>query len=230
MRLTILAAAAVLLGAGAAAAYDESWYVTEFWSGEYPTALAVAAPGVTVPARAEMDRDQPASIACALPYKALFNPWNEERSRLSEARYFTASKIVPLVAREAFAFEHDQEGGPLQIAPGQRIEYLIYGAEGSFLVRIDGREYAAYQDLCDHMEPVGDDDFVQEEWLNLRCEDGTPAWILLDDLMLVGEDGMVRYSDGLWNVTGGTLGFEEYGRTRDLTDEEIAAGDPNSVN
>ena len=57
-----------------------------------------------------------------------------------------------------------------------------------------------------------------------------PAWILLDDLRQTGEDGMARYTDGLWNVTGGTQGFEEYGRTRDLTDDEIAAGDPNSPN
>jgi hypothetical protein len=227
MRAASILASVVLLAAGAAAAdYDESWYRAEFWSGEYPNGFAVAAPDVTVPARTAMDRTLEPSIACPLPYKAVFSPWNEERSRLSEARYFTASRIVPLVAASDFPFEHDQPGSPLRIRRGQQIEYLIYGAEGSFLVRIDGQEYTAYQELFDQVEPVEDEDFLQEEWLNLRCADGTEAWIFMGDLLQSAADGSVGYVPGLWSATGGGPGFVEYGQVRDLTDEEIAAGDP----
>jgi hypothetical protein len=226
MRLTILAAAAVLLTTGAAAAYDDSWYVTEFWSGEYPNGFAVAAPDIAVPARAAMDREAPASLTCPLPYKAVFSPWNEQRNQANEAKYFTASKIVPLVATADFVFEHGEAAPPLQVKRGQPIEYLIYGAEGSFLVRIDGKEYWAYQEQLEQVEAVDDTTSVQEEWLSLRCADGTQAWILTEDLLASGEDGQVRYRDGLWSTAGTGPGFVEYGIVRDLTDEEIAAGDP----
>lgn len=225
MRLSILAAATVaLLAASAQAAYDKAWYTTDYWSGEWPNGFAVAESGVAVPARSAMDKEAPPSIACTLPYKAVFHPWNEERTRLSKARYVTASRIVPLVARADFVFQPDEESDPVPIKKGDTIEYLVYGAEGYFTIRIGEREYTASQELLDSMEPVADDAFLQEEWLQLRCENGKRAWIFMDDLRHVGEDGQTTYADGLWAVMSGGPGIEEYGVARDLTDGQIAAG------
>lgn len=227
MRSIFAATALLLAGAGSAAAgYDDSWYITDFWSGEYPGGFAVAAPNVAVPARPEMDKDLPASLSCPLPYKAMFSPWNEERTRLSEARFVTASKIVPLTALAAFEFQPDDGSAPVPIQQGETIEHLIYGAEGAFLARIRGREYTAYPDLFDRVDPVPDDAFVQDEWLQLRCEDGALAWILISDLQQAGEDEFPRLLTGLWPFTAGGPGFIDYGEVRDLTDAEIAAGDP----
>ena len=49
---------------------------------------------------------------------------------------------------------------PIQIAKGQVIEYLIYGAEGFFTIRIDGREYTASQELFESVEPVATASFI----------------------------------------------------------------------
>jgi hypothetical protein len=226
MRLPSILAAAVLLveASGAQAGYDKNWHITAFWSGEWPNGFVVAEPGVAVPARSAMDRDAPPSISCTLPYKAVFHPWNEERNRLSKARYVTASRIVPLIARADFDFQPDDGSAPVAIARGDTIEYLIYGAEGYFSVRIGGREYTASQELFDSMEPVADDAFQQDEWLQLRCENGKRAWIFMGDIMRTAEDGRTAYADGLWAVMAGSPGIEDYGIARDLTDEEIAAG------
>jgi hypothetical protein len=225
MRLSILVTAAVMLTAGSVqAGYDKSWYITEYWSGEWPNGFAVVAPNVVVPARSVMDKEEPPSISCALPYKAMFHPWNVNRNQQGNVRYVTASKIVPLVARADFAFQPDDGSTPIPIAKGQVIEYLIYGAEGFFTVRIDGKEYTAEQGLFDSVEPVADDAFVQEEWLHLRCENAKRAWIYVNDLMQTGEDGQTAYAVGLRAASGGEAGIEEYGLARDLTDEEVAAG------
>ena len=44
--------ALVLFSAAALAAYDDSWYQTEGWSGEYPNGISIVAEGVAIPARA----------------------------------------------------------------------------------------------------------------------------------------------------------------------------------
>jgi hypothetical protein len=223
MRLPLLVAAVMLMTATAQAAYDQAWYTIDFWSGEYPNGFAVIKPDVSVPARAEMDKEAPASVSCALPYKAVFHPWNEARNRLSEARYVTASRIVPLKASKEFTFQPDEESDPVKIGKRQVIEYLIYGAEGYFTIRIDGKEYTASQELFESVEPVSDDAFLQEEWLELKCENGPKAWVYADDLRKTSDNGEMTYLDGLVAISAGGPGIDDYGAARDLTDAEAKA-------
>src|SRR3989344_2302196 len=106
----------------ASAAYDGNWYKTDYWSGEYPGGFSVVKKGVSVPARAAMDKDLALSLNCALPYKAVFSPWNEKRNKKSKVSYFTAAKIIRLIAKENFFFE-SVESEQLPIRKGQVIEH-----------------------------------------------------------------------------------------------------------
>src|SRR5512136_1866262 len=72
------------VAANSYAAYDDSWYQVEHWSGEWPNGFSVARPGIVVQSRAAMDQDARRSIACTLPFKAVFSPWNSARNELSD--------------------------------------------------------------------------------------------------------------------------------------------------
>jgi hypothetical protein len=204
--------ALALLPLGASAAYDSTWFKADGWSGEYPNGISVVAKKTSVPARAEMDLEAPANIQCGLPYLAVFHPWNAKR----KASYVTMSKIVILTVKQDFVFE--DEGTKINLKKGDTIEYLVYGAEGWFTVRINGKIYGADQSLFDQVEPVDQSAFRQDEWLNVRCRNGKKGWILLDDLTKTDENGNTTYLPGLdsWY-----LGFKEYGVVKDLTEKDI---------
>lgn len=220
----LLCALIILAAAGANAlgqtpsGYDKSWYVSEFWSGEYPPGFSVTRPDTVVRARQAMDKAAPRDVACKLPYLAVIHPWNKRRIAKSNIRFFSATKIVRLVAKEPFEFE-DAGGNArnkLRLKKGDTIEYIRNDAEGSFEVRILGKQYTAGQNLFDHVEEVAQDQFVEEDWVQLTCEGGTRASILLSDLMLDSEDPAARIA-GISPVGPGQTG---YGRARDLTAAE----------
>ena len=217
----IMIAAALLLASstGLFAAYDNSWYQTDYWSGEYPNGFSVVKKNTVVKGRAGMDKDLAANIDCKLPYKAVFQHWNEARNKKSQVSYFTASKIVNLVAAKDFDFPV-YEGDALKIKKGDLIEYLIYGSEGMFLVRIKGSVYEADQELFENVEAFSEDALVQDEWLQVKCENGSRAWLFMNDLVVFGSDGELKYLPGLAQMGPGLMG---YGEARDLTDAEAKA-------
>lgn len=208
MKLLLLA---LTLTTGIAhAAYDNTWYKTEFWSGEYPHGFAVSAKGVHVRARTGMNEALPASVDCELPLKANFHPWNEAGNRQRKARFFTASKIVKMTVKQDFKFTAGEDKS-FQLKQGATIEYLIYGSEGSFSVRINGKTYEADQSLFDHVLPIPDSAFVQKEWVSLRCANGKSAWIFLDDVQNVP------------GIRGPKI--NAYGQASDLTDADLKNND-----
>ena len=201
-------ALACLTSLSAFAGYDKSWHKAEFWSGEYPNGVAVIKPGVRVKARAAMDKDAEPTIRCDLPYRAVFHEWNGSRVKANNVRFFTAAKIEKLVAKEDFSFAVDDiDAKPLAIKKGQIIEYLIYGAEGYFTVRIDGKEYGADMSLFDHVDGKAEES-VYDEWIRLTCTNGKRVWLAVEDLYKV---------DGVLVGERNTL---EYGRSRDLSRAE----------
>lgn len=210
MKLLFLALALGFSASAFSAPYDGSWFQTQFWSGEYPNGFSVNKSGVTVMGRSGMDKDLPAEMACALPFKATFHIWNTERNDANQVEYHTASKIVPLIAREDFLFEDGEK--KVQIHKGDLIEYLIYHSEGWFAVRIDGQEYEADQSLFDNVEEVSQDQFVQDEWMHLTCENGTSTWLYYPDLF--NADG--EFVSGLQGPK-----IEGYGTATDLTDKNL---------
>ncbi len=194
---------------------QKSYYIAEYWSGEWPPGVAVGTKDLTVMGRKAMDKSATADVLCDLPLGAVYHPWNTKRSERDKVRYVTASRIVPLTAKKDFQFPTDPFGeAKMLLKRGTLIEYLVYGGEGSFKVRINGQEYEADQSLYENVAAVPDDAYAADEWLNLTCTDGQTAWLLLEDL---------QKTTGIWKVQmGGPV--NDYGSARDLTKQEIKKG------
>ena len=224
---TLLCALIIVLSGSASAfaqtptGYDQTWYVSEFWSGEYPDGFSVTRPDTVVQARQKMDKAAPRDVACKLPYLAVIHPWNKRRTAKNKIKFISATKIVRLVAKEPFEFE-DAGGAKrskVRLKKGDTIEYIRNDAEGSFEVRIFGKQYTAGQNLFDHVEDVAKDQFVEDDWALLTCEGGTRAYILFADLRLDSDDPAAR-TPGISGVGPGQTG---YGQARDLTAAEARA-------
>jgi hypothetical protein len=197
--------------------YDSAWYVSEFWSGEYPPGFSVTVPDTVVAARARMDKAAPREVACKLPYLAVIHPWNRSRIAKSKIKFLSATRIVRLVAKEPFDFAtQDARPRKVHLNKGDVVEYIRNDAEGSFEVRIAGKQYTAGQDLFDHVEDVAQDQFVEDDWASVTCEGGNRAFVLLADLMLDSEKAGERAA-GISPVGPGQVG---YGKARDLTAAE----------
>ncbi len=211
---SLVAIASLLFSVSAWAAYDNTWYQTEFWSGEYPNGISVREKGVVLPARAGMDPDLPVSIQCAVPFRANYHPWNSARP----AKYITAAQIIPMVANEDVKIG-DKSEGQVTVAKGELVEYLIYGSEGWFKVRYKGKEYMADQSLLEKMTyDLEKMEKPQDEWLNITCTGGENAWIFMRDLVTTDQDGNPAYPKG---TDSWFLGFRDYGSVTDLTDEDL---------
>jgi hypothetical protein len=198
--------------------YDSSWYVSAFWSGEYPSGFSVTRPDTVVQARRSMDKAAPRDVACRLPYLAVVHPWNRRRAAASKIAFLSATKVVRLIAKAPFIFE-DLGGdarAKMPLRKGDLIEYLRNDAEGSFEVRIAGKQYTAGQDLFEHVESVPDDQFVEDDWAALTCAAGNRAYIFLDELGLGSDDPKIQVI-GISSVGPGQTG---YGQARDLTAAE----------
>lgn len=221
--------------------YDSSWYVTGYWPGEWPVGFSVARPSVTVTARSGMDKKLPRSVVCDLPYRAVFNPWNDARNAKSHVEYFTASKILDLTALKDFKL--DDDGKPVVVKKGQVVEYLSYLSEGWFIARINGKIYDSYgvadQSLFDDgklsQPPANSGANAVDQWLSLRCVNGKTAWIITSDLLIPRpadekdqcfqpEAPCMRWIDGLWNASMANPGIQDYGAASDLTDADIRGG------
>jgi hypothetical protein len=213
MKKTLLFSWLALSVSSAFAGYDSSWYLDEYWVGEYPNAISIVKKGVKVPGRPTMDKDRKPTMACELPYKAVFSPWNSRRNRLSAARYYTAAKIIVLTAEKDFDLAID-ECATLAIRKGDRIEYMIYGAEGYFTVRIAGKLHSAGQDLFEDGKVSGFPEAGQDsdEWIQVKCMNGRTAWVSVDEATRI--QGV---ASGPWG------GMQEYGKVRDLTTAEAEA-------
>jgi hypothetical protein len=166
-----------------------------------------------------MDKAAARDVACKLPYLAVIHPWNKRRIAASRVRFLSASKIVRLVAKEAFVFADDDKHAKIAIKKGDVIEYIRNDAEGSFEVRIAGKEYRAGQPLFDHVQDVADDQFVEDDWAALVCVGGNRAYVFLGDLALDSDDPKARVA-GISGVGPGQTG---YGKARDLTAAEARA-------
>jgi len=146
------------------AGYDDSWYRSKFWSHEYPFGFSVTKRNTTLPARSGMDKDLPRNVACKMPYLAVIHPWNGERIKKSHIEFLSATKIVKLVAKEDFKFDGIPQSD-IRIKKGDVIEYIRNDSEGSFEVRIFGKQYTADQNLFRHVDQHEISEFIEDEWV-----------------------------------------------------------------
>jgi hypothetical protein len=192
--------------------YDKSWFISEFWSGEYPPGFSVTKRHTVLMARTGMAKALPRNVACEMPFLAVIHPWNTARIRESKVTFLSASKIVNMVAKEDFVFRPDEVSAvPINIKKGEVLEYLRNIGEGAFEVRIRGTRYRADQDLFGHVLDVPGQDFIEENWVALNCVNGKRAFIYLPDLGLNGTKTRVS---GINDIGPGLI---KYGKARDLT-------------
>ncbi|HZP18616.1 MAG TPA: hypothetical protein VFB16_00275 [Bauldia sp.] len=185
--MTTCALLASLALVAPALAYDQTWYRAAGWSGEYPGGFTLTA-DARVMIRDAPDRDAPQAIACDLKAKATYHPWNEVRVKSDHLEFLSYSKIVPFAVKTPFVADVTSDPGNndsrLKLKKGDRWNYLVYGAEGMFVMEYRGKRYSAGQELIDNSEALDQAaaDTPQDEWLGLTCANGTRGWILRSDV------------------------------------------------
>jgi hypothetical protein len=199
--------------------YDKSWQISKGWAGEYPSGFAVISRKVVVAGRAKLDKSAPKNVKCELPYLAVIHPWNKPRVTKSKIDFWSATRIVPLQAKEDFTFEDANNAETrIPIKSGDLIEYIAPAAEGLFTVRIGGKPYTASQDLFEHVEDVPREKFDErDEWFALNCPDGKRAYFLYPD-DLSDAANPARFQPGL--IEDAEPNGGAYGKMRDLTEAE----------
>jgi hypothetical protein len=201
--------------AGAFAGYDDTWFKSKFWSGEYPPGFSVTKKRTTLMARSGMDKDLPRDVECEMPYLALIHPWNKERIRKSNLQFFSATKIIKMIAKEDFDF-----GDDITVKKGEVVEYIANRAEGFFYVRIGGKPYDADRSLFEFVETPTQDQFVEDDWVLLTCQGGNRVYIFAYDLGVRRWPDVPAFVPGISDTGPGQNG---YGKARDLTEQEAVA-------
>ena len=59
--------------------YDGKWYLSEFWTGEYPSGFSVIDRNVSIKGRSRLNFSAARHVKCELPYLAVIHPWNAAR-------------------------------------------------------------------------------------------------------------------------------------------------------
>lgn len=179
-----LAAGLLTAMPGIAAAYDDTWYLADFWGGEYPDGFGVSEM-MTVDARLDPDPDAPTKVKCLLPKDAVYHPWNHDRVQSDELvfRSYTLKEVHTV--KEAFPVilyaEDTWDEMPVDLKPGDSWTYLTYLGEGNFLMELNGTAYIADdQSLFELSESP--DESASDEWLHLKCANKTMGWLLLSEV------------------------------------------------
>lgn len=173
--------------------YPESWEKVEFWSGEYPSALAVTGTDVQVPAHKEPTLSANRTVAtetCGLPKNAVITPWNQARP---EIEYITFVYQATITIKEDVSLEVFPRGmqpnleiaqpEPLTLRAGDTMIYKTYLGEGYFIAVYDGREYELAEgelpESTVYEQSPGD-----EEWFGMACgTGGEQLWMSYDDAL-----------------------------------------------
>lgn len=193
MRKTlILAAGLVALGVSPTLAqsvpvYDETWHRAPFWSGEYPGGFSVLK-DVTVQLRPTLDPKTAGSISCDLPAKATYQAWNGARVAEQGLTFVSFTEIdemrVTAPYEAVLLREDDYTEVPVSLAPGDSWRYLVYYAEGNFLMEHEGVRYSADQGLMDVSEAVRPGERGYDEWMRINCPNNQWGWLYMGDITI----------------------------------------------
>ena len=160
--------------------YDESWYVSAGWPGEYPAGFAVLDAGTTVPAWTVPNGANEADTSCALPQYANYQLWNYDRADADDLRFFVATKTFPVTLNQDASIEYISDGGihTLDLKAGDQLTYLRYLGEGFTVVSYDGAEYDINEAELRDISDIGSMPTVEDQWVRVTCADGTQPWLL----------------------------------------------------
>ncbi|MEZ5538030.1 MAG: hypothetical protein R3F02_20685 [Thiolinea sp.] len=171
--------------------YDDSWYISSGWPGEYPNGFSILKDGVVLEGRAEMNKAAAKTLNCPVPRLANFNPWNHQRVDADQLEFISASKkfTIPVVEDVDVPVFDDAHGDTLALKKGAELTYLTYIAEGFALMAYQGKEYQV--DMAGLEEKVsfaGQPDIADDLWVNIPCQSGQRGWVLHSEV--VGVDGV----------------------------------------
>jgi len=211
MKTIILAAVSALVLSSASVlaqeveSYDDTWYRASFWSGEYPAGFTVVK-DTTVQLRPRLDPSAEKTIACDLPARATYQPWNRERVEEQGLTFVSFTRIGDYRVTKPFAgsFYRNDDATQVDVSlkPGDTWRYLVYFAEGAFLMEYEGVRYDGNQDLIGYSQQMGDA-AGYHEWLRINCPNNQWGWLNMGDISL-DDDSFASP-----NITG-------YGEAKDL--------------
>ena len=90
----------------AKAAYDDSWFLSPGWPGEYPNGFTILVDDVVLAGRAEMNKSVPKSLQCPVPRLANYNQWNRERVEADELEFVAVAKTFELEVQQDLSLIH----------------------------------------------------------------------------------------------------------------------------
>lgn len=171
-----------------AIACDGSWYQNKGWSGEYPYGFTVAS-DVTIEIRENPEPSAPETLACQLKKGATYHQWNTKRVKSDQLEFISFTKVEPYRVRSAFVADVTRyPNGPkarLNFKNGDNWFFVAYLGEGYFLLKFNDLIYVADQLLFSKstkLSPTKDGDRTYEEWLKLKCANGTVGWIYVEEI------------------------------------------------
>jgi hypothetical protein len=189
--------------------YDDTWFLSGGWPGEYPPGFAVLDADVKVPARARPNPTDPQDITCLLPQYANYQLWNNARTDEDQIEYFVATKKVPVTVLEDTDVEFVGEGGiqTLSLKKGEQMTYLRYIGEGVTVISFNGQEYEFNEGELSNVTDIADTALEENLWVRVTCLGGKQAWLMFDEV--IDEAGIYPSP-----ITG-------YGDAADIAPEEV---------
>jgi hypothetical protein len=189
--------------------YDDSWFLSPGWPGEYPPGFAVLDADVRVPARARPNPTDPQDITCLLPQYANYQLWNNARNDADDLDYFVATKKLPVTVLEDTEVEFVGDAGieKLPLKAGDQLTYLRYIGEGFTVMSFNGREFDINEGELREITDIGALENEEDLWVRVTCLGGKQAWLLFDEAVL--EPGIYPSP-----ITG-------YGDAKDILPEEV---------
>jgi len=160
--------------------YDEGWYVSPGWPGEYPAGFAILEADVTAPAWSVPNASLAPDLSCTLPQYANYQLWNRERTAKDDLAFFVATKTFPVTLSQAASIEYVSDNGMkrLDLAAGDQLTYLRYLGEGFTVVSFEGEEYDINEAELREISDIGTIPTKEDQWVRVACEDGSQAWLL----------------------------------------------------
>jgi hypothetical protein len=165
--------------------YDDSWFLSPGWPGEYPPGFAVLDADVKVPARARPNPTDPQDISCILPQYANYQLWNNARNDEDDLEFFVATKKVVVTVLEDADIEFFGENGleTLSLKQGDELIYLRYIGEGVTVLLFNDQEYEINEGELSNVTDIAETSLEEDLWARVTCLGGKQAWLMFDEVI-----------------------------------------------
>lgn len=192
--------------------YDNNWYLSAGWPGQYPPGFAVIDLDVRVQARMRPVPSDPQDVSCQLPEFANYQLWNRERVLSDGLVFFVASLKAPVTLSQDAQVEHVAESGVLEtldLVRGDVLTFLRYEGEGFMVVSFNGQTYNINESELRDISDIASVTPRTDEWARVTCLGGKQAWLLLSEVLT--EPGI------------GPSPLSGFGESTDLSAEDVLA-------